>query len=71
MLMLWPVWLAGFIKGDLERYYCNAMSPPAALGLSVILLILFYYFLSWWNKKEGRYSFEWFLAKLTPKKQTS
>lgn len=67
-LLLWPVWLAGFIKGDLKRYYCNALSAPKALGLSVILLILFYYFLSGWNKRQGRYSFEWFLAKLTPKK---
>ena len=68
LLLLWPLWLAGFLAGDLQKYYNNALSAPQALGTSVILLILFYYLLSWWNQKQGKYSFEWFLAKLTPKK---
>jgi uncharacterized membrane protein len=45
-------------------YLKNLMSTPVAFTLAVFLLVLYYPVLKLWDKGGGKYSFEWFLAKL-------
>ncbi|MEW6262174.1 MAG: heparan-alpha-glucosaminide N-acetyltransferase domain-containing protein [Thermodesulfobacteriota bacterium] len=46
-------------------YYLRDMvNTPTAFTLAVILLILYYPLLKIWDKAEGKYSFEWLLARL-------
>ena len=53
------------VKSITGTYYMkNLVSTPAALTLAVILLMLYYPLLKQWDKAGGKYSFEWFLAKL-------
>jgi peptidoglycan/LPS O-acetylase OafA/YrhL len=66
IVVLWPVWIMGAIKGDLKRYYQNAISVPAALVCAIILLVLFFFIFSRWNRREGKYSLEWILGRVVP-----
>ena len=53
------------IKLTTGTYYLrDFVSTSAALTLAVLLLILYYPLLKLWDKAGGKYSFEWFLAKL-------
>ncbi|MBF0217811.1 MAG: DUF1624 domain-containing protein [Candidatus Omnitrophica bacterium] len=66
IVILWPVWIMGAIKGDIKIYYQNAVSVPIALLSAVILLLLFKPVFWRWNKNEGKYSLEWILSKVVP-----
>lgn len=47
-----------------ENYLRRLMSTPSALGLSLILLVIYYPLLRLWDINDGKYSFEWLLAKI-------
>jgi uncharacterized membrane protein len=47
------------------KYYLRELtSTSIALGLAVLLMIVYYPILKFWDKSAGRFSFEWFLAKV-------
>lgn len=71
ILIFWPIWIMGWLSGDINKYYCNAISAPTALLFSIITLVLFYPLLYQWNEKGGKYSFEWTLQKLIPSQKTN
>jgi len=45
-------------------YFHDLTSPTVALGLAVGLLILYYPVLTLWDRFNGRFSFEWILARV-------
>lgn len=47
-----------------KDYLRGLTSSSVALALAVLLLILYYPVLKFWDKAGGRFSFEWFLAKI-------
>ena len=66
-VMLWPLWVAGWLAGDRLKYYENAMNAITAFGLGLVCLAGFYLLFRWWDRHENRYSFEWLIEKLNPK----
>jgi uncharacterized membrane protein len=53
------------VKSATGTYYLqDLVSTPTAFALAVLLLILYYPLLKLWDKAGGKYSFEWFLARL-------
>ena len=66
VFIVWPVFIAGITKGNMLEYYQHAVSVPFALCSSVILLIIFRFIFGWWDKKGGKFSLEWLLAKAVP-----
>jgi uncharacterized membrane protein len=63
---LWPLLLAAYLQGwtDPWHYYAAAMPTGAALALAGLFVLLFYPVLVAWDRRGGRYSFEWLLQKL-------
>lgn len=47
-----------------EFYLRRLTSTSVALGLALILIVIYYPLLKLWDKNGGKYSFEWFLAKI-------
>jgi uncharacterized membrane protein len=63
---LWPLLLVAHLQGrtDPWHYYAAAMPTGAALALAGLFVLLFYPVLVAWERRGGRYSFEWLLNKL-------
>ncbi len=60
-----PLYLLGWLDfNDRWYYYTNALPLWAALFFWIIALFLFYYITSLWDEFEGKYSLEWFLARI-------
>jgi len=61
MIVFWPIYIAGLLKGNIEYYYTNAMNSWMALLCATILLALLFPFLKFWQSKGNKYSLEWIL----------
>jgi uncharacterized membrane protein len=57
-----PLRIVKLITG--KYYLRDLVGTPAALGVVVLLLIVYYPLLRLWDRVDGKYSFEWLLAKL-------
>ncbi len=66
-VFVWPLLIAAAYTGKLYRwqYYGEVMPTAYSLLLSFLFVALFYMVIIVWDKREGRYSFEWFLRRLT------
>jgi uncharacterized membrane protein len=65
-VIMWSVYIAGWlIMDDMWYYYKNAFSPPIALMLALAFIMTFYFVLVLWDRKHGKYSFEWMLRKFS------
>ena len=66
-VVVWPVLAAANISGkrDIWFYYGDVVPTYLALIIALVFVALFYLVLIWWDKKDGRYSFEWLLRRLT------
>jgi uncharacterized membrane protein len=67
MVLLWPLFLAAGLekRGD-PRHHFGAVVPTwAALTLAGVFVLGFYGVLVIWDRREGRYSFEWLLGRLS------
>jgi uncharacterized membrane protein len=65
-VIMWSVYIAGWlIMDDMWYYYENSFSPPMALALALLFIVAFYFVLILWDRKHGKYSFEWMLRKLS------
>jgi uncharacterized membrane protein len=67
---VWPLLIAarlrGYSGGDAGWwYYGDAVGVFPALALSAGFIAAFYLVLVWWDRRGGRWSFEWVLARLT------
>jgi uncharacterized membrane protein len=66
-LFLW--WLIAYnhYKGELYRWTLYGYIMPTAQAMLVVIafIILFYLLILFWDKRGGRYSFEWWLKRLT------
>ena len=66
VVIMWSIYITGWlIKGDPWYYYKDAVSPPMALMLALAFIIIFYFVLVQWDRKKGKYSFEWILRKIS------
>lgn len=65
-ILLWPLWIMGYMQGDREMYYANAATAGFGLFAGTILLIVLYKIIQFWDTKSGKYSFEWLLQKTAP-----
>jgi hypothetical protein len=63
---VWPLYVAARLGGyrDIWHFYANAVPVPVAWILAIIFIAVLYGFLTWWNRSDGKYSFEWALGKL-------
>lgn len=66
-VLVWPLLGAASYTGKRDHwfYYGEVMPTIYSLLLSFVFIVLFYGVLIWWDKQNGRYSFEWLLKKLT------
>ncbi len=66
-LFLWALIAYAYYLKELYRWQLYGYIMPTALALLVVLvfIILFYLVLIAWDKRNGRYSFEWWLRRLT------
>ena len=64
---VWPLLIAAAVTGKNDQwYYFGEVMPTAySLTLAFVFVILFYLLIIAWEKKEGKYSLEWLLHKLT------
>jgi uncharacterized membrane protein len=63
---VWPLYIAAKIQGrDIWYYHQDAVNAPVALVLTLIFMAGFYALIFWWEKRGGKYSLEWMLAKVT------
>ncbi len=62
---LWPLLLAAYLQGlpDPWHYHGTVTTTRTALILAVAFILLFYGVLVAWDRRGGRYSFEWLLKK--------
>ena len=63
---IWPLLLAAYLQGlpDPRHYYGAVTTTRTALILAVAFILIFYGVLVAWDRRGGRYSFEWLLKKL-------
>jgi hypothetical protein len=63
---LWPLLLVAYLQGwsDPWHYSGAVTTTRTALILAVAFILLFYGVLVAWDRRGGRYSFEWLLKKL-------
>ncbi len=66
-LFLWWLIAYNYYKGELFRWTLYGYIMPTAQALLVVLtfIVLFYLLIIAWDKRGGRYSFEWWLKRLT------
>jgi len=66
MIHVWPLYVAVWWGGyrDIWRFYANAVSVPVAWALAAVFVTLTYGILTWWDRHDGKYSFEWALGRL-------
>ncbi len=66
-LFLWALIAYAYYLGELYRWQLYGYIMPTVYALLVVLvfIILFYLVLVAWDKRDGRYSFEWWLRRLT------
>ncbi len=68
IVIFWPLWVAGYFKGDIEHFKANAFTVPTSFTLSILFILIIIPFLKIWDKKDSIYSLEWSLNKLVQKK---
>ncbi len=62
---LWPLYLAGWLRAsDRWYYYTDAIPVWGAIILWGTFIAAFYYVIAQWEKINGRYSFEWAIARI-------
>jgi uncharacterized membrane protein len=66
-LFLWWMIAYNFYKGELFRWTLYGYIMPTAQAMIVVLafIVLFYLLIVCWDKRDGRYSLEWWLKRLT------
>lgn len=66
-IFLWALIAYAYYLGELFRWELYGYIMPTAYALMVVLvfIILFYLLIIAWDKRDGRYSFEWWLRRLT------
>ena len=66
-LFLWWLIAYNYYKGELFRWTLYGYIMPTAYAMLVVLIFitLFYLLIVAWDKSGGRYSFEWWLKRLT------
>jgi len=64
MVIFYPLYVAGALHGDLKMYHAGAIGVWAAFLLSLLFLALMVPVLGLWDKRGGKYSLEWCLARL-------
>jgi hypothetical protein len=64
---VWPLLIAAAVTGKNGQWYYfgEAMPTSYTLTLAFVFVVLFYLLIIAWEKKEGKYSLEWLLHKLT------
>lgn len=64
---VWPLLIAAAVTGKNDQWYYfgEAMPTSYTLTLAFVFVVLFYLLIIAWEKKEGKYSLEWLLHKLT------
>ena len=65
-VLLWPLLLAAYLQGlpDPWHYQAAVATTRTALALAASFVLLFSAVLVAWDRRGGRYSFEWLLRKL-------
>jgi uncharacterized protein len=64
-ILLWPLWVLGYLHGDVQMYYANASSALFGFVIGGVLLVFLYKIFLIWDKRSGKYSFEWLLQRAT------
>lgn len=65
-LHLWPLWIYSYCNtGNYTAYWSGLTDFYSALGLSILFLVACNQGVKFWSKKEGKYSLEWLVAKLS------
>ena len=63
LLICWPLWTVYFVTGRFLGHDLMGALPAFLLGLAVVALFLL--LLNAWERREGKYSLEWGLRKIT------
>lgn len=63
---VWPLLIAAGYAGKRDHWYYfgEVMPTTYSLLLAVLFIVLFYLVILAWDKRAGKYSFEWLLARL-------
>lgn len=64
VVILWPVWLLGYLHGDISLYYTNMFSAMISLIAASILLILLFAILITFNRYNRLVSIEYLMKKI-------
>lgn len=66
-VLVWPLLAAASYTGKRDHwfYYGEVLPTVYSLLLSLVFIVLFYLIIILWDRRSGRYSFEWLLKKLT------
>jgi len=66
-VLVWPLLAAASFtgKGDQWFFYGEVLPTHYSLLLALLFIALFYVAVIYWDKRGGRYSFEWLLKRLT------
>jgi len=66
-VLVWPLLAAASYAGKRDQwfYYGEVLPTAYSLLLSLVFIVLFYLIIILWDRRGGRYSFEWLLKKLT------
>ncbi len=66
-VLVWPLLAAASYAGKRDHwfYYGEVMPTLYSLLLSFLFVALFYVVIIFWEKRDGHYSFEWLLKRLT------
>ena len=66
-LFLWALIAYSYYLRELYRWQYYGYIMPTAYSLVVVFvfIVLFYFVIVAWDKRDGRYSFEWWLRRLT------
>ncbi|MBI4403357.1 MAG: DUF1624 domain-containing protein [Deltaproteobacteria bacterium] len=67
LLAYWSVRIAGLVAGeDGFQFLANAVSAPTAWVLAVVALVSFYFLFQQCDKRDGKFTVEWFMKQLIP-----
>jgi len=69
LVMFWPVFLADYLMRPSATYLERVFTPWQALGAAFVLIVVIGFVIDLWDRRQGIYSLEWMLARLTPKQK--
>ena len=65
ILLLWPIWIGGFLQGHLYFYYGRVCTPPFGFLLALLLLLMCYFLSVFIDRYARAWSLESMIRKLS------